>query len=79
MLSFIYRLMRDFEVEHGMKPNVLYMNKEHFQWLRHEFVNPEDVRSIIERLDMYLVIDHSVVHPHLTRLHYNSYSRAASF
>lgn len=78
MLSFIYRLVRDFEVEHGMKPNVLYLNDEHFERLREDFYDPDDIKAIVERLDMELVIDHTAVHPRLARLE-SSYRRAASF
>ena len=78
MLSFIYRLVRDFELEHGMKPNVLYLNDEHFERLRQDFVDPDNIEAIIKRLDMELVIDHGAVHPHLSRLE-SSYRQAASF
>lgn len=78
MLSFIYRMMRDFENEQGMKPNVLYLNAEHFTRLRQDFVDPNDIESIIGRLDMEIVIDHGALHPHLSRLD-SSYRQAASF
>ena len=78
MLSFIYRLVRDFELEQGMKPNVLYLNGIHFQRLRHDFVDPEDIESIINRLDMEIVIDNNAIHPHMSHIG-SSQRQAASF
>ncbi len=78
MLSFIYRLVRDFEIEQGMKPNVLYLNGIHFQRLRQDFVDPDDIEAIINRLDMEIVIDNSATHPHMSHVG-TSQRQAASF
>ena len=78
MLSFIYRMMREFELEHGMKPNVLYLNTDHFERLRDDFADPDNIEAIINRLDMEIVIEKSTLHPHLSRLE-SSYRQAASF
>jgi hypothetical protein len=78
MLSFIYRLVRDFEIEQGLKPNVLYLNAIQFQRLRQDFVDPDDIEAIINRLDMEIVIDNSALHPHLSRVS-TSQRQASSF
>lgn len=78
MLSFIYRLVRDFELEQGVKPNVLYLSTMHFQRLRQDFVDPDDIEAIIKRLDMEIVIDNSALHPHVSRVG-TSQHQAASF
>jgi hypothetical protein len=78
MLSFIYRLVRDFELEQGVKPNVLYLSTMHFQRLRQDFVDPDDIEAIINRLDMEIVIDNSALHPHVSRVG-TSQRQAASF
>ena len=78
MLSFIYRLVRDFEIKHGIKPNVLYLNAIHFKRLRQDFVDPDDIEAIINRLDMEIVIDNSAIHPHMSRVE-SSPRQAASF
>jgi len=78
MLSFIYQIMREFEVEHGIKANVLYLNNEQFDRLRQDFSEPDDIDAIISRLDMELVIDKSTLHPHLSH-HSTSYRQVASF
>jgi hypothetical protein len=78
MLSFIYRLVREFENEHGMKPNVLYLNAIHFRRLCQDFVDPDDIEAIINRLDMEIVIDNNALHPHMSRVK-TSQRQAASF
>lgn len=78
MLSFIYRLVRDFEIEQGMKPNVLYLSAMQFQRLRQDFVDPDDIEAIINRLDMEIVIDNSALHPHLSHVG-SSHRQAAAF
>ena len=52
MLSFIYSLVRDYEAEHGHRPNVLHLNVDHFHRLRQDFVDPGDIEAIIKRLGM---------------------------
>lgn len=66
MLSFIYSLVREFENEHGIRPNVLHVNVDHFHRLRQDFVDPDDIETIIMRLGMEIVIDRAAVHPHLS-------------
>lgn len=78
MLSFIYRLVREFEIEQGIRPNVLYLNSIHFQRLRQDFFDPDDIESIINRLDMEIVIDNSSIHPHMSHV-CTSQRQAAAF
>ena len=78
MLSFIYRIMRDFEREHGMKPNVLHLNNEHFDKLREDFLDPDNIEAIVSRLEMEIVIEKNTLHPHLSWIE-SSYRKAASF
>jgi len=78
MLSFIYRMMREFELEHGMKPNVLHLSNEHFNRLRADFLDPSNIEAIINRLDMEIVIEKNSAHPHLSWME-SSYRKAASF
>ncbi|MDT8404958.1 hypothetical protein [Sulfuriflexus sp.] len=78
MLSFIYRLVYTFEIEQGMKPNVLYLNAIHFRRLCQDFFDPNDIEAIINRLDMEIVIDNNALHPHMSRVS-TSQRQAASF
>lgn len=67
MLSFIVQLATSFEREHGVKANVLYLNGEHFDHLRQDFSDPQDIQAMVERLGMEVVLDRHAVHPHLAR------------
>lgn len=65
MLSYIFRLVEDFEQEHHMRPNVLYLNDEHFNRMRAEFADPNDIEEIVNRLEMEIMLDRAAVHPHV--------------
>jgi len=63
MLSFIYRLCRDFEQEMGYAPNVLYINAAHLQRLRESFANESDLAVIRQRLGLEVLLRADAVHP----------------
>jgi hypothetical protein len=77
MLSFIYRLVREFEAEHGLRPSVVYLNIDHFHRLRHDFVDPEDIEGIMNCLGMEIVIDKAAVHPHVSNIGLTRHTAAA--
>jgi len=66
MISFIYWLSRNYERSHGVKPNVLYINLSHFEHLRQEFSDPDDVEAIRRLLGMNILITPEAMHPHLS-------------
>ena len=65
MLSFIYRLVSEFEQEHGYKPNLLYVNEEHAERLTEGFDCQHDLHAIMGLLNMEIIIDKGVIHPHV--------------
>ena len=65
MLSFIYRVYRDFEREHDHAPNVLYINPQHLERLCGEFANPRDLNTIRNLLGMEILVRRDAVHPHV--------------
>ncbi len=52
MLSFIYRLVRDFEVEHDIHPNLLYLSQVHMHVLREQLNTTEQLDEIVQLLGM---------------------------
>jgi hypothetical protein len=68
MLSYIFRLVEDYENEHGMRPNVLYLNDKHFNGLRMDFADPNDIEEIVKRLEMEIVLDRTAMHPHVAQI-----------
>ena len=65
MLSFIFRLIRDFEQEHGIQPNILYINENHAQHLKNGFAESFTYQAIRDLLQMEFVISRETVHPHV--------------
>lgn len=65
MLGYIYRLVTGFEREHGMRPNLLYINKEHLSHLKSSFDQNISIQQIMEMLKLEVIIDEGSVHPHV--------------
>ncbi len=64
MLSFILRLQREFEREHGYSPNMLYLNHDQYQRLKFELgdaLRP----SVGQRLGLEIVLSGDCIHPHV--------------
>jgi hypothetical protein len=60
MLSFIYRLAIDFEREHGMAPNLLYLNHYHHLRLQSDLPDSSDLCRLLR---MEIVVDRQIAHP----------------
>lgn len=65
MLAYIYRLVTHFEKEHGMHPNLLYINQDHLQHLKSSFDARYSITEIMSILNMEVTIDQNSVHPHV--------------
>lgn len=65
MLSFIHRLVRDFELEHGVHPNLLYLNRFHAEHLKTAFDTDYTMSQILEVLGMELIIENDITQPHV--------------
>lgn len=65
MLSYIYRLMVNFEHKHGLSPNLLYINQKHFEHLKDSLADDTSPGAIFDLLKMEMVVDSEVVHPYV--------------
>lgn len=63
MLSYFYQLAVNFERDHGLRPNRLYLNPAHMAHLKETFPDPHDFANILRLLEMELIIDREIVHP----------------
>ena len=63
MLSYLYRLAVRYEQTHRVRPNLLYLNPDHLEQLRHAFDQPDNLDRILSLLQMELIIDREVIHP----------------
>jgi hypothetical protein len=68
MLSYIYRIVREYQKTHHCSPNLLYLNKEQFCHLRHAFSDPDNIDEMSRQLAMHIIISHDALHPHLARI-----------
>ena len=64
MLSFIYRIAKEFEQEHGYRPNVLYLNHRHFSQLKRELAEIQNLGTMSRLLGMEIVLESDLTHPH---------------
>jgi len=65
MLSFVYRLVRSFEQEHGIHPNLLYLSPAHMQLLREQLDACEQLDDIVNLLGMEIIVTDESMHPHV--------------
>ena len=65
MLSHIVRLTTEFEREHGLRPNLLYLNPEHLQRLQADFDPRFDLQVTMGMLRMEVLVDAGILHPHV--------------
>lgn len=63
MLSFIYHQAMAFEQEHGFRPNLLCLNRQHYDHLRQELAGVPHLDSLVKLLGMEVVVDSDVTHP----------------
>jgi len=64
MLSYIFRLIDHFQRQHGVEPNLLYLNELHMSELRKALAIGETT-SITDLLRMELIISQEITHPHV--------------
>lgn len=69
MLSFIYRLVRDFEKEHGLRPNLLYLNPAHLHTLHEQIDSRGPFDDLSRLLGMEIIVTQEAVHPHVAWTH----------
>ena len=63
MLSYIFRLVDHFQRQHGVEPNLLYLNELHMLELRKAFSSCQTLQSITDLLGMELLISREITHP----------------
>ncbi len=66
MLSFLYRIARSYQQEHGYRPNVVVMNKAHFRVLQASLPGISEYADLARLLGMEVVLSEDCVHPHMS-------------
>ncbi len=68
MLSYILGMAFRFEREHGISPNLVYLNQEHMRRLCAE-LGVAAVLKLSERLGLAVMVYPDIAHPQVLHLH----------
>jgi len=68
MLSFLYRLVENYQREHGLHPNLLYVNQRHYQKLLECLPEMKNQEEVSRFLMMQVVISPEAAHPYVAWL-----------
>ena len=63
MLSHLFRLTDAFRRTHGFCPNLLYLNRRHYQWLRASLAGLKNEAEVCHILGMDILIVSDIEHP----------------
>jgi hypothetical protein len=63
VLSYLYRIAREFERCHGVTPNLLYLSYGHFEKLSQALSGLRQTGTLIGALDMQIILQRDVAHP----------------
>lgn len=70
MLGHINQLVSGFEKEHGVLPNLLYINHTHSEYLKSSFDERFSLDRIVKILCMDVIIESDIIHPHVAWTHF---------
>lgn len=65
MLSFLYHLVHNYERTHGYAPNLLYINSQHFEVLKQQLGEIQNLDKMSHFLGMDIVFSEEATHPHV--------------
>lgn len=65
MLSFLIQIANQFEQEHGHRPNVLYINPQHFKSLQDSLAEIKGLDALTQFMGMEIVLSNESSQPHL--------------
>lgn len=65
MLSLIVCLVDDYRKNHGARPNLVYMNEAHYEYLREELPGVRAHEDVVAVLGLDIALSDHAVHPHV--------------
>ncbi len=65
MLSFIVTLVNNYEQRHGARPNLVYMNEMHYEYLREELPGVRGHEDVIALLGLDIALSDEAIRPHV--------------
>ncbi len=68
MLSFLFRLVRDFQATHGYQPNTLFISPRHYRSLQQSVPGLAGNPELSRFLAVDIILSETAVHPHMAWL-----------
>jgi len=68
MLSYLYRLAADYQRTHGCRPNLVYLNRQHYRMLCENLGGMHNEEQIARFLGMHVCICPDLTHPDVARI-----------
>jgi hypothetical protein len=72
MLSFIVSLVNNYETNHGVRPNLVYMNETHYSYLREELPGVRDHEDVTAILGVDIALNDETLRPHVATVKYGT-------
>ena len=72
MLSHIVNLMQDYQIIHGARPNLVYMNETHYGYLREEMPGVRDHHDVVSILGVDIALSDEVIQPQVATVRFAS-------
>jgi len=63
MLSHLYRIASEFERRHGVAPNLLYLNYQHFDQLGKVLPGLKTDEKLLRQLGLQIILENDRIHP----------------
>ena len=65
MLDYLCDSAAKYQKLHGLKPNLLYLNNNHFQSLQYQLDNQHKLSNRFNEFDLIIVLSPTMTHPSL--------------
>ena len=72
MLSHIVSLVNNYEHHHGLRPNVVYMNETHYDYLREELPGVRDHSDVVAILGVDIALSDGTLNPQVATVRFAS-------
>ncbi len=63
MISFLYRIVSQFERENGHRPNLIFLHPAHMEALQCDLASIHGLGELVRFLGMEIIVDAEIVHP----------------
>ncbi len=70
MLSFVVTLISQYERQHGVRPNLLYMNEAHYLYLREELPGVRDHDDVAAMVGTDIALSDEALSPFVSTVRY---------